>query len=99
MLTLAFAQICFAVAFQWYDVTGGDNGLIGVWPPRWASAPEVLYWLALGVCGGGMALLRHMVHAPLGIGVRARRDSPARKSVGQWKSGSVSVVSGGRSFI
>ena len=34
MLTLAFAQICYAVAFQWYDVTGGDNGLIGIWPLR-----------------------------------------------------------------
>lgn len=78
MLTLAFAQICYAIAFQWYDVTGGDNGLIGIWPPRWASSPETLYWLALVLCGAGALALRHMVHAPLGLGMRACRDSPLR---------------------
>ncbi|MFN4088960.1 MAG: branched-chain amino acid ABC transporter permease, partial [Alphaproteobacteria bacterium] len=78
MLTLAFAQICFAVAFQWYGVTGGDNGLLGIWPPRWASSPAALYWLALGLCGSGMLMLRHLVHAPLGLGLRACRDAPAR---------------------
>ena len=34
MLTLAFAQIVYAIVHQWYEVTGGDNGLLGVWPPR-----------------------------------------------------------------
>ena len=31
---LAFAQIVYAVAFQWVEVTGGDNGVVGVWPSR-----------------------------------------------------------------
>ena len=35
MLTLAFAQIVWAVVFQWEGLTGGSNGVIGVWP----SAP------------------------------------------------------------
>ena len=41
MLTLAFAQIVWAVAFQWDDVTGGDNGIVGIWPTpgRPISAP------------------------------------------------------------
>ena len=34
MLTLAVAQILFAVAFQWVEVTGGDNGIVGVWRPH-----------------------------------------------------------------
>ena len=34
MLTLAFAQIAWSIAFQWSAVTGGDNGLLGVWPPN-----------------------------------------------------------------
>ena len=34
MLTLAFAQIVWATVFQWEDVTGGSNGVIGVWPTR-----------------------------------------------------------------
>ena len=27
MLTLAFAQLLYFIAFQWVDLTGGDNGL------------------------------------------------------------------------
>ena len=27
MLTLAFAQIAWSIAYQWTDVTGGDNGI------------------------------------------------------------------------
>lgn len=33
MLTLAFAQMAFAVAFQWTDVTGGSNGFSGIRRP------------------------------------------------------------------
>ena len=53
MLTLAFAQIAWAVAFQWVGVTGGDNGILGTWPDAWASSPAVLYWVVLGLCVGG----------------------------------------------
>src|ERR1700761_1656622 len=47
MLTLAFAQIVWSIAFQWVDVTGGDNGILGVWPDKWAASAPHLYWLAL----------------------------------------------------
>ena len=39
MLTLAFAQIVWSIAFQWVAVTGGDNGILGVWPEKWAAGP------------------------------------------------------------
>ena len=32
MLTLAFAQIVWSIAFQWESVTGGSSGLVGIWP-------------------------------------------------------------------
>src|SRR5690348_16215924 len=32
MLTLAFAQIVWSIVFQWQDITGGSNGLLGIWP-------------------------------------------------------------------
>ena len=35
MLTLAFAQIVWSIAFQWDNVTGGSNGIVGVWPGAW----------------------------------------------------------------
>ena len=78
MLTLAFAQISWAIVFQWDDFTGGSNGLTGVWPPEWASNGAAFYWLALAVCTVGIYLLRRMLFAPLGYALRAARDSALR---------------------
>ena len=39
MLTLAFAQIVWSIAFQWVAVTGGDNGILGVWPETMGGKP------------------------------------------------------------
>ena len=49
MLTLAFAQIAWSIVYQWTDVTGGDNGIIGVWPSAWAASPARFYWLTLAL--------------------------------------------------
>jgi branched-chain amino acid transport system permease protein len=40
MLTLAFAQITYAICFQWVEVTGGDNGVVGVWPSALGVLPR-----------------------------------------------------------
>ena len=83
MLTLAFAQIVWAVAFQSVGWTGGDNGILGVWPGGWAAGPAGFYWLALSLCLGGTMLLRRVTLSPLGYAVRAARDSPLRaESIG-----------------
>ncbi len=78
MLTLAFAQIIWAVMFQAVSVTGGDNGILGVWPAPWAARPQVFYWLTLAICTGGTLLLRRTLYAPFGYALRATRDSPLR---------------------
>jgi branched-chain amino acid transport system permease protein len=78
MLTLAFAQIAWAVAFQWVGVTGGDNGLIGIWPAAWAASPATFYWLSLAAALLGVALLRMVIFSPFGLALRAVRDNPAR---------------------
>ncbi len=78
MLTLAFAQIVWALAFQSVGVTGGDNGILGVWPPAWAASPRAFYWLTLALSIAGVLLLRRMLFAPLGYAIRATRDAPAR---------------------
>ena len=78
MLTLAFAQIVWAILFQWSDITGGDNGLLGVWPSGWAANPWVFYWLVLGLCVGATLLLRRALFAPFGFALRASRDSGLR---------------------
>jgi branched-chain amino acid transport system permease protein len=78
MLTLAFAQIVWSVAFQWVEVTGGDNGILGVWPDKWAASASHLYWLALGVAVLMVAALRMAIFSPFGFALRATRDSPLR---------------------
>src|SRR5262249_26129504 len=78
MLTLAFAQIVWSIAFQWVEVTGGDNGILSVWPAKWAAGASHFYWLALGVAVLVVAALRIMIFSPFGFALRATRDSPLR---------------------
>lgn len=78
MLTLAFAQITYAVAFQWVELTGGDNGVVGVWPSRWAAGRTAYYYLALCVSVAAVVVLRRGIYAPFGYTLRAARDSTAR---------------------
>jgi branched-chain amino acid transport system permease protein len=78
MLTLAFAQIAWSIVFQWYDVTGGDNGLLGIWPSAWAADPAAFFYLTLALTGAGLFLIRRMIFAPFGFALRACRDSSLR---------------------
>lgn len=78
MLTLAFSQLLWSVAFQWTEVTGGDDGILNVWPSPWASATAAYYYLTLALAAGGILALRHMAHAPFGYALRASRDGPRR---------------------
>ncbi|WP_311223172.1 MULTISPECIES: ABC transporter permease [unclassified Acidovorax] len=78
MLTLAFAQITWAIAFQWDAVTGGSNGITGVWPQGWLAEGPAFYWLVLACVVAGVFALRRLLHAPFGMALRAARDSALR---------------------
>jgi len=78
MLTLAFAQIAWSIVFQWDALTGGSNGLVGVWPAPWLASRTAYYYLALAFCAGGIALLWRAMHSPFGLALRAARDSSLR---------------------
>jgi branched-chain amino acid transport system permease protein len=78
MLTLAFAQIVWSIAFQWVALTGGDNGILGVWPERWAASPSHFYWLSLAIAALVVGGLRIATFSPFGFALRANRDSPLR---------------------
>ena len=78
MLTLAFAQITWSIVFQWDAVTGGSNGLVGVWPPDWLADRTNFYWMVCAVCAAGLLVCAWLVHAPLGYSVRAARDAPVK---------------------
>jgi branched-chain amino acid transport system permease protein len=78
MLTLAFAQITWATVYQWDSVTGGSNGLIGVWPAHWLSHKSTYYVLVLTLTTLSLWALRRMLFSPFGYAIRAGRDSFAR---------------------
>ncbi|OWU72019.1 ABC transporter permease [Roseovarius sp. 22II1-1F6A] len=76
MLTLAFSQLVWSLAFQWRQVTRGDDGLINIWPADWLSGTTTYYLFTLIIGAGGIIALRHVIHAPFGYALRAGRDSP-----------------------
>src|SRR6266404_2520632 len=78
MLTLAFAQIVYAIVHQWDDVTGGDNGVLSVWPASWLASPGRYYYWALVATVAGIVLLRRVASSPFGLTLRAARDHARR---------------------
>ena len=78
MLTLAFSQLVWAIAFKWDDVTGGDEGFVGVAIPAWLTDPTAFYYLCLAVvvlCG---AVLWMVVESAFGRLLRATKENPQR---------------------
>ena len=101
MLTLAFSQIVWSVVFQWDAVTGGSNGMVGVWPATWLSGKSY-YYLTLVLVGASAFALRRFLFAPFGYALRAGRDSSLRaEAIGidvklvQWMAFSIAGVFAG----
>jgi branched-chain amino acid transport system permease protein len=78
MLTFAFAQIVWSIVSEWQDVTGGSNGVLGIWPEAPFEAPWRFYLLTLAVAAAVVAALRMVLFSPFGYAMRAGRDSPLR---------------------
>lgn len=87
MLTLAFAQMAYAVAHQWSWLTGGTNGLSGI--PR-PTIPGVdfggavpFYYLVLLVVGAAALVLRRIVASPFGAAlIGVRENEPRMRAMG-----------------
>jgi branched-chain amino acid transport system permease protein len=86
MLTLAFAQAFFTVAFKWRELTGGDDGLRGMPRPTvelgiftWDAADRThLYWLAAITLGLTLILVWRIVGSPYGAVLVAIRENEER---------------------
>lgn len=78
MLTLAFGQIVWSVMFQWDEVTGGSNGVVGLWPAPVFASKTAYYFLTLGLCAAGVFAMRRILFSPFGFAMRAVRDSALR---------------------
>jgi branched-chain amino acid transport system permease protein len=78
MLSLAFAQIVFTVIFKWRSLTGGDDGLIDVWPPALLKSPAAYYYFTVTVVAVCIALLHGIIDSPFGYALKAVRENPRR---------------------
>ncbi|MFV0245193.1 MAG: ABC transporter permease [Qingshengfaniella sp.] len=80
MLTLAFAQILYALSIQMVPLTGGDNGIVGLGRPDWLASHRAYYYLALATAVLAFWLMRRAIFAPFGYAFRAGRDSLPRSA-------------------
>jgi branched-chain amino acid transport system permease protein len=93
MLTLAFAQIVWAICFKWNEVTGGEQGMPDIpypdfaWLERlggvlpflggWRSS-EYYYFLVLLLVGASIWALRRITGSPFGRILTTIRENPER---------------------
>ena len=77
LLTLAFTQIAFEIAYKWTSLTGGENGLQGVPRPLFAN-DWAFHAFTIATVAAGMWLLWRIAHAPFGRVLQALRDNEQR---------------------
>ena len=84
MITLAFGQILWGIAYRWASVTGGDNGLSGLTRPALLGldmgSATVFYYFALAVFLVVWGLIAVWVRSPFGASIAGTRDQPRRMS-------------------
>jgi len=91
MLSLAFSQIVWAIAFKWNDVTGGDQGLPDVPYPDldWMTSippfgdfgiADQFYVLTLVVVALSLAAMQRIIHSPFGRMLTTIRENAERAS-------------------
>jgi branched-chain amino acid transport system permease protein len=87
MVTIAFGQVFYFVAFRWNNVTGGDDGLTG-----WHRLPidlgflqldiqhddKVFYYFVLVLFALAVAVLAGLLRSPLGRSLTAIRENERR---------------------
>jgi len=91
MLTLAFAQLIYALIIKLRDITGGDEGIYGI--PRFPPDIEQYYYLVYIVAFALVILAWWIVRTPLGLGFQAVRDNPYRAEALGMDVGRVRLIS------
>ena len=84
MLTLAFAQLGYAMLFRFKDVTGGSDGIDGIPRPPgpfgidWFQGKLGYYYLVLFCLVGSYLLCRTIVRSPFGAVLAGIRENEAK---------------------
>lgn len=89
MLTLAFAQLGYAMLFRFKDLTGGSDGIDGIprppgpWGITWFAGKEGYFYLVLFSLIGSYLLCRAIVRSPFGAVLAAiRENEPKARALG-----------------
>jgi branched-chain amino acid transport system permease protein len=87
MLTLSFGMMIYSLAWKWRDVTGGDDGLVGI-PRAPFGIPGVFhidmssmgsyYYFVLIISLVAIFILYRIVNSPFGLTLKGIRDSENR---------------------
>jgi branched-chain amino acid transport system permease protein len=81
MLTLAFAQLGYAMIFRFRDITGGSDGLSGIPRPEgpfgmtWFQGKIGYYYLVLACLIGSYIICRAIVRSPFGAVLSGIREN------------------------
>ncbi len=84
MLTLAFAQLLYTVAFKWRDLTGGSDGIAGVpkttlfWGGPSLATPHGFYFLVVACVLLSLLACHALVRSPFGRALVAIRENERR---------------------
>jgi branched-chain amino acid transport system permease protein len=82
IITLALNEIVWGLAFQWVDMSGGDNGITGFVRPVVAGVDlggsASFYRFCLLVMAACLALLVAIVRSPFGLTLQGLRERPRR---------------------
>lgn len=84
MLTLAFAQLGYAMLFRFRDLTGGSDGLVGIarnpgpFGIDWFQGKVGYYYLVLACLLGSYLLCRAVVRSPFGAVLAGIRENEAK---------------------
>ena len=85
LLTLGVAQLFWATANGWRNLTGGENGVPGNFAPGWLQSTDKLYWFIYGCVLFCLILLYIITRSPFGDTLRGIRENRRRATfMGVW---------------
>lgn len=78
MLQISLGSLIWAIAFRWYSLTGGDDGIHGIPMPSILSSMHNAYYFILILLVICLVVLYLILKSPFGTTLRAIRDNPER---------------------
>jgi len=87
MVTIAFGQVFYFIAFRWNTLTGGDDGLrgferqpldFGVWTADILHNPILFYYFVLALFALGAGAMGYLLRSPFGRTLLAIRENERR---------------------